>query len=29
MAEGVLRGFGLNDAQVKKAQEAWDQEPAK
>jgi len=31
MAEGILRAFGLDDSQIKKAQEAWDQQqqPAK
>jgi hypothetical protein len=29
MAEGVLKAFGLDDAQIKKAKEAWGQEPAK
>ena len=28
MAEGVLRGFGLDDKQIKKAQESWEK-PAK
>ena len=29
MAEGVLKAFGLDEAQLKKAKEAWDQAPAK
>ena len=29
MAEGVLKAFGLDEAQIKKAKEAWDQAAAK
>ena len=28
MALGVLQAFGLNEAELKKAQEAWDAKPA-